>query len=58
MEQILIKSGAKCDIRDVYNRTPLFYAFTKFDDPKNTKEIDPFESVSSLLAYSECDVNA
>ncbi|CAD8047889.1 unnamed protein product [Paramecium primaurelia] len=58
MEQILIKSGAKCNILDVYNRTPLFYAFTKFDDPKSTKEIDPFESVSSLLAYAECDVNA
>ncbi|CAD8137177.1 unnamed protein product [Paramecium octaurelia] len=58
MEQILIKSGAKCNIRDIYNRTPLFYAFTKFDNPKSTQEIDPFESVSSLLAYDECEVNA
>ncbi|CAD8053289.1 unnamed protein product [Paramecium sonneborni] len=57
MEQQLIKFGAKCDIKDVYGRTPLFYSFTKFNDPRQTKEIDPFESVSSLLAFKECDVN-
>ncbi|CAD8139697.1 unnamed protein product [Paramecium pentaurelia] len=57
MEQQLIKFGAKCDIKDIYGRTPLFYSFTKFNDPLSTKEIDPFESVSSLLAYKECDVN-
>lgn len=53
----MIKFGAKCDIKDIYGRTPLFYSFTKFNEPTSTNEIDPFESVSSLLAFKECDVN-
>lgn len=38
-------------------RTPLFYAFVKIGKHDDRSEIDPFETVSSLCALPDCDVN-
>ena len=57
LEQILLINGARADILDKNNRTPLFYAFVKIGKPFDKKEIDPFETVSSLCALPDCQVN-
>ena len=56
MEQALIKHGARADLVDRNNRTPLFYAFVKLGQLTDFTEIDPFETVSSLAALPDCDV--
>lgn len=57
MEHLLIINGAASNARDKLERTPLFYAFTKIDKPSDFAEIDPFETVSSILADKNCEVN-
>ncbi|CAD8085273.1 unnamed protein product [Paramecium sonneborni] len=57
MEHILIKNGAKTNALDIYKRTPLFYAFTKMTQDNDFREIDPFETVSSILADKYCEVD-
>lgn len=47
-EQFLIDHGVDINLKDQKNRTPLHYAFVKIQDWKNTTQIDPIETVSSL----------
>jgi ankyrin repeat protein len=56
MEELLISSGSKVNIKDEFGRTPLFYAFVKIDRPFENFELDPFETVSSLCALRDCEV--
>lgn len=44
-------------MKDKLQRTPLFYAFTKIGRENEKSEIDPFETVSSILAKENCEVN-
>ncbi|CAK85722.1 unnamed protein product (macronuclear) [Paramecium tetraurelia] len=57
MEHLLIMNGANTSLKDYLNRTPLFYAFTKINKLNDFSEIDPFETVSSILADKNCSVN-
>ncbi|CAK63631.1 unnamed protein product (macronuclear) [Paramecium tetraurelia] len=57
MEHLLIKNGANTNALDIYKRTPLFYAFTKMTYDNDFREIDPFETVSSVLADKHCSVD-
>jgi ankyrin repeat protein len=57
LEQALLIGGARADLKDKNNRTPLFYAFIKISKPFDKTEIDPFETVSSLCADKYCDIN-
>lgn len=54
MEHLLIINGANTGALDYLKRTPLFYAFTKINRPNEFEEIDPFETVSSILADKNC----
>jgi len=54
---LLIRYGARADALDKNGRTPIFYAFVKVKAPHVKTEIDPFETVSSLCALPDCDVN-
>jgi ankyrin repeat protein len=47
-EQFLIDRGININLRDGKQRTPLHYAFVKIQDWKNSTQIDPIETVSSL----------
>ena len=58
MEHLLIKNGANTNAIDIFKRTPLFYAFTKMTKDDNFSEIDPFETVSSVLADKHCEVDS
>lgn len=53
----MIRHGAHADALDKNLRTPLFYAFIKIGNPFDKNEIDPFETVSSLCALPDCNVN-
>ncbi|CAK74015.1 unnamed protein product (macronuclear) [Paramecium tetraurelia] len=57
MEHLLIKNGANTSALDVFKRTPLFYAFTKMTYDNDFREIDPFETVSSIIADKNCEVD-
>jgi ankyrin repeat protein len=57
LEQMLIRGGARANVRDKNGRTPLFFAFIKINRPFEETEIDPFETVSSLCALPDCEVN-
>ncbi|CAD8092465.1 unnamed protein product [Paramecium sonneborni] len=57
MEHLLIMNNANTNVIDYLQRTPLFYAFTKFNKQNDFSEIDPFETVSSILADKNCSVN-
>jgi len=47
-ELFLIENGVEINHRDNKNRTPLHYAFVKIQDWKNSTQIDPIETVSSI----------
>lgn len=47
-EAFLIERGVDINLRDNKNRTPMHYAFVKISDWKNSAQIDPIETVSSL----------
>jgi ankyrin repeat protein len=47
-EQFLIDNGVDINLKDQKDRTPLHYAFVKIQDWKNSNQIDPIETVSSL----------
>ena len=49
MEALLIRQGANVNAIDKRGRTPLHYAFVKIGKPFNQEEIDPIETVTSLL---------
>lgn len=49
-EQCLIDLGVNINQLDKAGRLPLHYAFTKIGNPKDTDQIDPIETVSSLCA--------
>jgi len=57
MEHLLIKNGANTNALDIFKRTPLFYAFTKMTYDNDFREIDPFETVSSIIADKNCEVD-
>ncbi|CAD8079248.1 unnamed protein product [Paramecium primaurelia] len=57
MEYLLIMNGADTSAIDFLQRTPIFYAFTKINKQNDFSEIDPFETVSSILADKNCSVN-
>ena len=50
MEELLFEKGAKADIKDIFDRTPLYYCFVKIGREHDRSPIDPSETVSSLLA--------
>ena len=42
--------------RDCHGRVPLHYAFVKIGDYANCSQIDPIETVSSLCAISDLEI--
>jgi ankyrin repeat protein len=60
LEALLLKHGALINAVDGKGRTPLHYSFVSIDntfDSPDTSRIDPFETISSLLGYKECDLH-
>jgi ankyrin repeat protein len=55
-EQQLIDLGININHRDDRLRTPLHYAFVKIKDWRNTAQIDPIETVSSLCGCRGLEV--
>ena len=55
-EQILIDKGVDINKRDCHGRVPLHYAFVKLRDHKNSGAIDPIETVSSLCAKPNLEI--
>jgi ankyrin repeat protein len=56
-EQFLIERGVDINLKDYLNRTPLHYAFVKIDDWKNTTQIDPIETVSSICGFKGLEID-
>ena len=57
IEETLIQAGADINQIDKRGRVPLHYAFVKMKNPFDTTEIDPIETVASLLAKDKCKVD-
>ena len=55
-EQLLIDRGVNINARDVRGRVPLHYAFVKMQNYKDSSAIDPIESVSSLCACKNLEI--
>ena len=55
-EQLLIDLGVDLNKRDCRGRVPLHYAFVKMKDHSNSSQIDPIETVSSLCAKANLDI--
>ena len=49
MEELLFKEGAKANIKDIFDRTPIYYCFVKIGREHDRSSIDPCLTVSSLL---------
>ena len=56
-EAFLIERGVDINLRDQKNRTPLHYAFVKIQDWKNSIQIDPIETVSSLCGCKGLEID-
>jgi len=55
-EQLLINLGVELNVRDCRGRVPLHYAFVKMKDHANNSQIDPIETISSLCAKKELEI--
>ena len=56
MERLLLDNGAEINAKDKNLRTPLHYAFVGAEDSyARPRNIDPVETVTSLLGYPDCD---
>ena len=55
-EQFLIDLGVDPNARDYHGRVPLHYAFVKMKDWQNSRQIDPIETVSSLCALKNLEI--
>ena len=55
-EQLLIDLGVKINERDIRGRVPLHYAFVKLKQYNDSSQIDPIETVSSLCACKELEI--
>ncbi len=55
-EQLLIDEGVDINVRDCHGRVPLHYAFVKLKDYANKNQIDPIETISSLCARKELEI--
>lgn len=49
LEELLISYGAEINTSDKFGRTPLHYPFIKTNDFVINSQIDPIESINSLL---------
>lgn len=56
-EQFLLERGVEINLRDHKFRTPLHYAFVKITDWKQTSQIDPIETVSSLCGFQHLEID-
>jgi len=56
-EQQLIDLGININVRDQRHRTPLHYAFVKIKGWKNSEQIDPIETVSSLCGCKGLEID-
>lgn len=52
----MIDLGVKVNVRDCHGRVPLHYAFVKMKDWNNASAIDPIETVSSLCAIKDLEI--
>jgi ankyrin repeat protein len=59
MEDYLLSQGAEVNLRDKHGRVPMHYAFIKIGHSVEgqTSSIDPIETISSLCALKELDVD-
>ena len=56
MERLLLDKGADINAKDKNLRTPLHFAFVGAEDSyARPRNIDPVETVTSLLGIPECD---
>lgn len=55
-EQTLIDLGIKINLRDSKGRVPLHYAFVKIKNWTSSDQIDPIETVSSLCAQPDLEI--
>ena len=55
-EQTLIDLGIKINLRDSKGRVPLHYAFVKIKNWNSSDQIDPIETVSSLCAQPDLEI--
>jgi ankyrin repeat protein len=55
-EQLLIDLGVELNVRDIRGRVPLHYAFVKLKQHGDSTQIDPIETVSSLCARKDLDI--
>ena len=55
-EQFLIDLGVDPNVKDYHGRVPLHYAFVKMKDWQNSRQIDPIETVSSLCAIKNLEI--
>ena len=57
IEDILIKAGVEINMKDLLGRTALHYPFVKINDYTITFNIDPIESVNSLLTKKSLKID-
>ena len=57
IEEILIRGGVQVNSKDLLNRTPLHYPFVKIENFVVDSNIDPIESINSLMMNKELRVN-
>ena len=55
-EQLLIDLGVELNKRDCRGRVPLHYAFVKLKDYGNSSSIDPIETITSLCAKRDLEI--
>lgn len=55
-EQLLIDLGVDINVKDCRGRVPLHYAFVKMKNHKESSAIDPIETVSSLCARKDLQI--
>jgi ankyrin repeat protein len=55
-EQLLIDMGVNINKRDCFGRVPLHYAFVKIGEWESSDPIDPIETVSSLCARPDLEI--
>ena len=54
IEKILFNEGASPNAVDIYGRTPLHYCFANIENPYDTSEVDPVETLTNLLGLPNC----
>ncbi len=57
IERMVFDKGVNSNVVDVYNRSPLHYAFINISNEKKTLKNDPIELVSTIFNLTKIDAN-